>query len=284
MEKDKVNIVFEKDGLRRLEVEHKGLRYNQGKLRYDLLHPVAVKGITQVITRGAQKYADRNWENGMSWSSVIASLKRHLTAIESGEDYDEETGLLHIDHVQCNAHFLSAYYKIYPQGDDRPHRYLSIPKIGLDIDEVLADWVGHWCKFHGELIPEFWNFDRHIKDKFLTLQHDKNFWLSIPKKLEPSELPFEPHCYITSRSIPIEWTEEWLNINGFPGVPVYSVKFGESKVDVARKSGIEIFVDDRYENFVELNKAGICTFLYDAPHNQRYNVGHKRIKSLKELI
>ena len=43
------------------------------------------------------------------------------------------------------------------------------------------------------------------------------------------------------------------------------------------------FVDDKFENFVELNKNGICCFLMDAPHNQRYDVGHKRIKSLKEL-
>jgi len=54
-------------------------------------------------------------------------------------------------------------------------------------------------------------------------------------------------------------------------------------VDVAMKSGIEIYVDDRYENFVELNNAGICCFLFDAPHNRRYQVGFKRIYSLSEL-
>lgn len=77
---------------------------------------------------------------------------------------------------------------------------------------------------------------------------------------------------------------EWLDKNGFPAVPVYSVGHGVSKVDVAKRSGIDIFVDDRYENFVELNQNGICCFLFDAPHNQRYNVGYKRIKSLNDLI
>jgi len=66
-------------------------------------------------------------------------------------------------------------------------------------------------------------------------------------------------------------------------MPVYSVGHGESKVSVAKNSGIDIFVDDRFENFVELNNAGVFTYLFDAPHNQRYNVGHRRIKSLKEL-
>jgi uncharacterized HAD superfamily protein len=107
--------------------------------------------------------------------------------------------------------------------------------------------------------------------------------LNIPVKTPPSEIPFEPHCYITSRSIPKEWTEEWLAKNGFPSVPVYSIPHGASKVEVAKEAGIDIFVDDRYENFVELNRAGICCFLFEAKHNLRYDVGYKRIKSLKDL-
>ena len=66
-------------------------------------------------------------------------------------------------------------------------------------------------------------------------------------------------------------------------MPVYSVGLSESKIDVAKRSGIDIFVDDRFENFVELNQAGICCYLFDASHNQRYEVGYKRIKSLREL-
>lgn len=261
-----------------------GLRYNEGKLRYDLEHPIARKGLIEVLSFGANKYEDRNWEKGMAWSKVIASLKRHLAAIEAGEDYDEESKLLHIDHVQANAHFLSAYYKIAPQFDNRPRPYLNRPKIGLDIDEVLADWVGHWTKHHSEEVPETWNFDRKFDEKFELLKDDKDFWLSIPIKTNPSDIHFEPYCYITSRSIPKEWTEEWLDKNGFPTMPVYSVGHEQSKVEVAKLSGIDIYVDDRYENFVELNNAGICTYLFDAPHNKRYNVGYKRIYNLNEII
>lgn len=64
----------------------------------------------------------------------------------------------------------------------------------------------------------------------------------------------------------------------------FTVDLGKSKVKVIQESGCDIFVDDRFENFVEINKAGICCYLYDAPHNQRYDVGHKRIYSLKELV
>ena len=264
-------------------MKEEGLRFNLGKTRHDLVPAFAQEQYARVLTKGSEKYAERNWERGMAWSKVLASMKRHILAFESGEDYDSETGLLHMAHVMCNAAFLTEYYKIHPHGDDRPHKYLSTPKIGLDIDEVLADWVGHWTLHHGQEVPEIWNFDRNISEKFEKLSGNKDFWMSIPVKTSPSDIHFEPHCYITSRSIPKEWTEEWLDKNGFPTMPVYSVGHGQSKVDVAKESGIEIYVDDRYENFVELNNAGVCCFLFDAPHNRRYDVGYKRIKSLKEL-
>ncbi len=55
-----------------------GLRFNEGKLRYDLVEPFAHEKMVEVLTLGATKYAERNWEKGMKWSIVIASLKRHL--------------------------------------------------------------------------------------------------------------------------------------------------------------------------------------------------------------
>lgn len=265
-------------------MDHKGLRYNSGKLRYDLIHPWAHEQLAKVLTLGANKYAERNWEKGMSWSNVIASLKRHLAAIESGEDYDIESGLLHAAHVACNAHFLTAYYKIYQQGDDRPVSYLRPSKIGLDIDGVLADFVGHLMKVSGNEghVPEHWN-DPIVRREFEVIKRDPSFWASIPPLLSREDIPFEPHCYITARSVDKEVTEKWLADHLFPRAPVYSIGIGESKIDVAKKSGIDRFVDDSYTNFVELTNAGIFTYLYDASYNKKYDVGHRRIKSLSDL-
>lgn len=245
-----------------------------------------MKELAKVFTKGAEKYEPNNWMKGMSWESVLASLERHKEAFKLGEDVDPETGCLHMAHVAWNALALVSYYNIYPQGDDRNHRYLNEPKIGLDIDEVLCDWVGAWCKKFGHPIAQSWNFSYDLHDEFKSFSPEElnEFYLNIPRKIDPNSIPFEPHCYITSRSVPVELTQMWLEKNGFPCRKVYSVGFGVSKIEVAKESGVEIFVDDRFENFVELNKAGICTYLLDAPHNQRYNVGHKRIKSLKELV
>lgn len=260
-------------------------RFNEGKIRYDLIPQFAEQEYAKVLTHGAVKYGEHNWTKGMQWSKVIASLKRHIAAIEKGEDYDGESGHLHSAHVMCNAAFLTEYYKIHPQGDDRQHMYLRDIKYGLDIDEILCHWTKGWCEKFGYDIPENWSFSYKNTEHFKSMSKEElnEFYLDLPVKIKPSDLPFEPHCYITSRSVPVELTMEWLQRRGFPTKKVYSVGLHQSKVDAARESGIDIFIDDSYTNFVELNKAGICTYLYDAPHNQRYNVGHKRIKNLREL-
>lgn len=264
-----------------------GLRYNNGKLRYDLVQPLAHRDMVKVLTAGANKYRSRNWESGMEWTTILASLKRHLSSIEAGEDYDKETGLLHISHLACNAHFLNAYYYIYPQGDDRPKRYLNLPNIGLDIDCVLADFVGGWSKRYDILAtPESWHFDREISDRFEAMRKTDEldeFYLGLKPLVLPKDIPFEPHCYITARPVDCSISERWLDNYGFPAKPVYCVGSGLSKVDAAKQSGIEIFIDDSYENFIELNRNGIFTYLYTAKHNERFDVGHMRVNSLKEL-
>ena len=261
-----------------------GLRYNKGKTRFDLVHPWAHEQMVRILNFGADKYCDRNWENGMSWSNVIASLKRHINAIEKGEDFDPESGRLHAAHVACNAHFLTAYYKIYPQGDDRPKNPMSNFRIGLDIDEVLCDWIGDWTEEFGMGRPTSWYFDRELQDRFKEMEEDgklEDFYLSLKPLIDPSEIPFEPHCYITSRPVDTKVTEAWLAKHGFPARPVFTT---DDKVSVAIEQELDIFVDDGYHNYKALNEAGICTFLMNAEHNQRYDVGFKRINKLKDLM
>ncbi len=280
----------------------KGLRFNKGKLRYDLVHPKAHEDMVDILTMGAEKYFDRNWENGLSWNSVLASMKRHIAAIEKGEDYDYDpncpdcingtckshSGRLHIAHVACNAHFLNAFYYIFPQGDDRPKSILKMPKVGIDVDGVIADFTGAWNKKYPEITakPNSWYIDRKIGKRFEDMRNNNTldeFYLNIESLVNPATLPFEPHCYITSRPVSKEVTEQWLDKMGFPAKPVYSIDIRKSKVEVAKESGIDIFIDDSFENFMDLNNNGICTYLFTTSWNKKYNVGHLRINSLNDL-
>ena len=58
--------------------EAKGLRKNDGKLRYDLLEPYAIQELVKVFTEGAKKYSDFNWiDGGMDYTKMLASLKNN---------------------------------------------------------------------------------------------------------------------------------------------------------------------------------------------------------------
>lgn len=100
-------------------VSEAALRYDAGKLRYDLLPVDSLEELTRVYTVGAKKYADHNWEKGMSWSRCLGSLMRHTWKFWRGEDYDEETGCHHMAMAAWNAMALCSYSMRKVGVDDR---------------------------------------------------------------------------------------------------------------------------------------------------------------------
>ena len=153
---------------------------------------------------------------------------------------------------------------------------------------MLADFMLAWHKLYPEIPP---NPDRYDYDEFLgeRLAHMKSvgtlddFYLNIPPLIKPDELPFEPICYLTARPVDTKISEYWLKANGFPEKKVVTVGIDNSKVIAAKDAGINIFIDDYYGNFKELNDAGVLTYLYSAPWNMNYDVGNLRLNSMKEL-
>lgn len=110
-----------------LEQSKTALRFNSGKVPYNLIPTHLLEPAAMVF----QWYADQHegdvwwWAKGMPWTKVIACMKRHLAAIERGEDIDPESGLPHIGHLMCNALMLEHYMKHYKEGDDRPTKHFS---------------------------------------------------------------------------------------------------------------------------------------------------------------
>jgi dATP/dGTP diphosphohydrolase len=104
-----------------VNADNKGLRFNEGKPRYDLLPYDAIDALADHYRKGSEKYAERNWERGMDWSKCFSSLMRHASAFAQGEDYDPENGSLHATAMAWNALALLAYQLRNIGNDDRPN-------------------------------------------------------------------------------------------------------------------------------------------------------------------
>jgi uncharacterized HAD superfamily protein len=280
-------------------------RYTEGKLRYELIPHNFLKELAKVYTIGADKYTIKdndgnitddgadNWRKGLSWKQTLGAIYRHLEKFKQGEDFDNDYPKEYLDKYGPSYHLANAawgiaalleFYKIHPEFDDRLHVYKLNKRVGLDVDGVLADFNLAMDKLCGGAIgdPHDWN-NPILGKKFAEVKEDPNFWLNLEPMVQPQDIPFEASCYITSRSIDTAITKQWLDKHGFADAPVYSIGSGESKVETAKKANIDYFIDDYSKNFIELNNAGICTFLMDRSYNQRINAGYKRIKDFNDF-
>lgn len=102
-----------------MDKENLGSRFNAGKPKWSLVPQSALIPMVEVLEFGAKKYSPYNWQKGLPITEICESLKRHLDAFMEGEDNDQDSGLSHIGHIQCNALFLSWMFKNKPELDDR---------------------------------------------------------------------------------------------------------------------------------------------------------------------
>lgn len=87
---------------------NEGVKYDKGKLRWDLLLIREVEQGVEVLTYGAAKYPQPdNWKRIDDIPNrYFAALMRHLTAWRKGERADSESGLPHLAHALCCLWFL----------------------------------------------------------------------------------------------------------------------------------------------------------------------------------
>jgi hypothetical protein len=86
------------------EILPQGVKFDDGKTRYDLIPPEPLEILSKIYTIGASKYSENNWRKGIKWSRVFSAVMRHLWAFWRGEDYDKEevlpqSGLPHVMHA-----------------------------------------------------------------------------------------------------------------------------------------------------------------------------------------
>lgn len=101
------------------KLKTEGVKDDTGKVRIELVPPELVYAVATILTSGAIKYADRNWELGMDWGRVFGALMRHLWSWWGGKgpttksflfgELDDETKHSHLWHAGCCIAFLITY-------------------------------------------------------------------------------------------------------------------------------------------------------------------------------
>lgn len=99
------------DGLRQKLEEKRASRHNIGKPKLSYIHLDCFEEAARVMEKGALKYGRDNWRLGQDINQLLDSMLRHVAKLQSGEELDQESGLSHIGHIQCNAMFLGLWLK-----------------------------------------------------------------------------------------------------------------------------------------------------------------------------
>ena len=95
-----------------------GRKNDQGKARYDLIPPDSLEALAELYALGANKYGDRNWEEGVEFGRVFSAMMRHAWAWRKGEKCDSEDGQHHLASVAWCAFALMRLEKTHPTLND----------------------------------------------------------------------------------------------------------------------------------------------------------------------
>lgn len=138
-------------------------------------------------------------------------------------------------------------------------------RIGLDIDDTLGDFYGHYKSFfNAEKNPRVME-DKNITKNVCKLRTNKDFWLSLPKI---DSINFEPELYCTKRINPKAWSREWLVNNGFPNKPIYQMVYQGGNKAVMIKGRCDVLIDDSVSSVLKCIDSGMPALLIDRPHNR----------------
>lgn len=91
-----------------MEEKEVGKKFDDGKLRWELLPLEPIEDVIKILMLGANKYGDENWklvvkENKMRYYNA---MMRHISAWKKGEAADKESNLNPLAHAACCLIFL----------------------------------------------------------------------------------------------------------------------------------------------------------------------------------
>lgn len=117
------------------------MKFDDNKLRYDLIEPVMFEALVEVLTYGAEKYAPNNWKT-VEPERYYSALMRHLVEYRKGRMLDPESNLSHLWHALTNVAFLVWFEQ---QAEQEPCdelnscEFVSQSHPPQTLDEVVAE-------------------------------------------------------------------------------------------------------------------------------------------------
>ena len=184
-------------------------------------------------------------------------------------------------------------------------------KIGIDIDEVIVEFVKGYLKKYKEKYSKDFNFDNifsynlweslgitkeeseELTDEFYNSEHFENIEIidgvneALVELLKNNEIVF-----ITSRPIKLKnRTENFIKTN-FPNI-LFKLIFSNdffpqgnlSKGEICKLEGIELLIEDHKEYSLSCAEKGIKVFLFDKPWNKDFEHENVlRVSGWKEVL
>ena len=129
-------------------------RYDDMKLRWDLMPMDSLDKVAEVFTHGAAKYWEESWRNGMSYKRMYGPIFRHLSKSQRGEDIDPDSGCFHLSQIVWGALCLLWFQKNNIGEDDRV----------IDLDNIEFQHKGS-KEDEDKRLKLFWDIIKHLKDK-----------------------------------------------------------------------------------------------------------------------
>jgi len=108
----------------KVKEKEEGMKFDNGKLRYDLIPPEAKKWLAEILTFGAAKYTPNSWQ-GIEIDRYLAAMERHINDWRMGIENDEESGLHHLKHALCNMMFIT-WIEITKKPIEEPTGHLGL--------------------------------------------------------------------------------------------------------------------------------------------------------------
>ncbi|NJO17714.1 MAG: hypothetical protein HC877_18850 [Thioploca sp.] len=84
-----------------------GIKFDNDKIRFDLIPFDVLQEVAKVFTFGANKYSVDNWKNVENYKDrYFAAVMRHLASWRMNELKDKESKLYHLAHAATCIFFL----------------------------------------------------------------------------------------------------------------------------------------------------------------------------------